>query len=253
MKITSSYFFLLIFLYPFILSGQDLRIADYNTISWNAFTINHKVSEHWSTHGEFQWRRSEFLAEPQQNLYRFGVNYKVNDLVVFRIGAAYADTYPYGKVPLQAAAKLFPEYRTFQMLQISNPIDQFIISHRFMLEQRWLGQYMDPMKSKADSFIFLNRIRYMARLEYPLEKLSTATVVPYFAAYDEIMIGFGKNIGQNIFDQNRFGFLAGIDLQRNLRIEAGYLSQTLLFSRLVDGKQILQYNRGLIVNTNFKL
>lgn len=253
MKFKILYLIVFVFLCPLSLIGQDSRIADYNAISWNAIFINHNISQRWSTHGEFQWRRSEFLTKPQQNLYRLGVNYKAHDLLIVRLGAAYADTYPYGKVPLQAAAKLFPEFRTFQMLQISNPLGKVNITHRFMLEQRWIGRYLDQGKSKVDDFIFLNRARYMARVEYPFEKLKKGTAVPYIAGYDEIMIGFGRNIGQNIFDQNRIGILAGFDIQKNLRIEAGYLSQTLLFSRLVDDRQVLQHNRGLIINTNIKL
>lgn len=253
MKAKFVYFVLFVFWIPLTLAAQQNRIADYNAISWNAFFLNYKIADKWSAHGEFQWRRSNFLANPQQNLYRVGLNYKVHDQVIFRLGGAYADTYPYGKIPLQAAAMLFPEYRIFQMVSISNPLGKVNLTHRFMLEQRWIGRFLNTGHQRVDGFTFLNRIRYTSRMEYPFENLIKGSAIPYLAAYNEIMIGFGKNIGQNIFDQNRYGILAGIDLQKNIRIEAGYLSQSLLFSRLVDGMQVLQHNRGLIINTNIKL
>ena len=73
---------------------------------------------------------------------------------------------------------------------------------------------------------------------------------PYIAAYDEIFIGFGKNVAANIFDQNRIGIVLGYRFNKLLRIEAGYLNQTVQFGRLVNGKHVFQYNNGIIINTN---
>lgn len=244
---------MVLYLPPLLLLGQQNRISDYNTIQWNAFVGTWDLHDKWGIHGEFQWRRSDFISDPQQNLYRIGLNYKPNTQVVFRLGGAYIDTYPYGKVPLQAAAKLFPEYRIFQMVQLNNPIGSLNIAHRFMLEQRWIGNFLDPNKSNVSDFIFLNRFRYMLRLEKHSEKFSFGQNTPYFATYNELMLGFGYNIGQNIFDQNRFGVLTGLKINKALKIEAGYLSQILMFGRLVDEKQVLQYNSGLIISSYLRL
>ena len=45
------------------------------------------------------------------------------------------------------------------------------------------------------------------------------------------------------------GLLLGYKLDNSLRIEAGYLNQILQLGREIDGKNIFQYNSGLIVNT----
>jgi hypothetical protein len=73
------------------------------------------------------------------------------------------------------------------------------------------------------------------------------------AAYDEIFIGFGKNVNANIFDQNRIGVLFGYRFNKNIRIEAGYISQILQFGRLINGQNLFQNNSGIILNTNFNL
>ncbi|TVP48906.1 MAG: DUF2490 domain-containing protein, partial [Mongoliibacter sp.] len=225
---------------PSVLKAQNTRIIDENIISWNALFINYKLTEKWGVHGEFQLRRSDFLNNPQQNLFRAGLETKIHEQVLLRIGGAYADTYPYGKVPLQASARLFPEYRVFQMIQINNPLGRVNLTHRFILEQRWIGSFINTASPKTDNYTYLNRARYMARVEYAFKNIYRGKSVPFIAGYDEIMIGFGKNIGQNIFDQNRLGILIGLDLQKRIRAEAGFISQSLLFGRLLDDKQVIQ-------------
>jgi hypothetical protein len=91
----------------------------------------------------------------------------------------------------------------------------------------------------------------MIRLQAPLKGREIKDKTAYAAVYNEIMIGFGKNVAANIFDQNRIGLLLGYRFSKSLRIEAGYLNQTLQFGRLINGRNIFQSNSGLIVNTNF--
>lgn len=241
---------LILFLVPFkIIKAQGNRSHDYNTVGWyNAF-LTYQLNQKWSIHGEFQWRRAELIKSAQQNLYRTGINYQVHPQVILRAGLAYADTYPYGKVPIQSTAKLFPEYRTFQMAQINNPIGNIGLSHRFMLEQRWVGVYTNTSLNRVDKYVYVNRARYMARIQVPLNKLFLESKSPYLAAYDEIMIGFGKNINQNIFDQNRLGVLFGLKLSDQIRTEAGFINQIIQFGRMVEDKELFQHNSGLIWNT----
>lgn len=60
-----------------------------------------------------------------------------------------------------------------------------------------------------------------------------------------------KKVAANIFDQNRIGLLLGYQFSKTLRIEAGYINQTLQFGRLINNRNVFQSNSGLIVNTNF--
>jgi inorganic pyrophosphatase len=67
------------------------------------------------------------------------------------------------------------------------------------------------------------------------------------------MIGFGQNVGQNIFDQNRLGVLFGWRFNKNVKIEGGYFSQILQLARSVNSQNVFQYNTGFIVNTVWNL
>jgi hypothetical protein len=76
---------------------------------------------------------------------------------------------------------------------------------------------------------------------------------PYLAVYDEVFVGFGKNVNANVFDQNRIGVLLGYRFNKTVRLEGGYLNQTLQFGREINGKNVFQHNNGLIINSNFTL
>ena len=101
----------------------------------------------------------------------------------------------------------------------------------------------------VDDFLFMNRMRYMIRSQIPLTRNSTNPL--YAAAYNEILIGFGKNVGENIFDQNRIGFLLGKSINHSFRIEAGYINQIVQLGREVNNRNVFQYNSGVILNTYF--
>jgi hypothetical protein len=103
-----------------------------------------------------------------------------------------------------------------------------------MLEQRWIGRYSKASLDKEDSYLYLNRLRYLLRLQLPVYKQL------YVAAYDEIFVGFGGNIGENIFDQNRFGALVGYTFSKNFRAEGGYLNQIVQLGREVGGKNVFR-------------
>jgi hypothetical protein len=231
--------------------AQNTRIIDFNSIGWyNAF-ITKKITKKWSAHLEYQWRRTNVVTDWQQSLLRAGLNYRVNKKLMFRAGYGWIETFPYGNIPLQAAGKTFTEHRSFQAIFLDDTLGSLDIQHRFMLEQRWVGRYLNPVISIEDDYVFTNRLRYMLRLQIPLGKKRMEDRTFYAAFYDEIFIQFGNNVQENIFDQNRICGLLGYRVNKNFRLEAGYLSQFVMFGREIKGNNVLQKNNGLIVNTYF--
>ncbi len=231
--------------------SQNTRLTDKNSIGWfNNFTTL-KFSNKFSGHLEYQWRRDNFVKDWQQSLLRVGVNYQANEKLTLRLGYAWIETFPYGDIPLQAAGKRFPEHRTYQMATITDNIKLMDVSHRFMIEQRWVGRYTNPLLDKPDDFIFLNRIRYMYRMQRALGKKKIADKTAYLALYDEILIGFGKNVNENIFDQNRLAVLLGYRFNKKYRVEAGFFQQIVQLGREVNNRNVFQYNNGIILNSYF--
>ena len=200
---------------------------------------------------EYQWRRNNFITDKQQGLLRLGVNYQVNPSVLLRAGYGWIETYPYGDIPLNGLGRDFTEHRIFEMVQLSHKEGIVEMSHRFMLEQRFVGRYSTAAVTKEDEYPLLNRFRYMFRLQAPLKGKTIKDKTPYAAFYNEVFIGFGKNVNANIFDQNRIGILLGYRFNKNVRIEGGYLNQTVQYGRQISGKNVFQTNNGLILNANF--
>jgi hypothetical protein len=225
------------------------RIQDNNTIAWAGIFTTVKFNDKWSWHAEFQTRRVDGIKTPQQNLFRTGINYQPNKKFLFRVGYTNAETFPYGEYPLNSMGKQYSDNRAFEMISISDKINHIDLTNRFMLEQRFVGKYSAANLTKEDEISFVNRIRYMFRMQLPLQKKVTLHHAPYLAVYDEIFIGFGKNVGENIFDQNRIGFLFGFKFNNLIKIEGGYLSQIVQLGREVNNKNVFQYNGGVMLNT----
>lgn len=231
--------------------AQNTRITDDNAIGWYTYTGTFNLNKKFAVHTEFQWRRENTINDAQQNLLRLGVNYQVIPNVQFRVGYALVETFAYGDIPINSMGRDFTEHRTFQTVTINNKLSRVDFSSRFMLEQRWVGRYSSPNVPNEDVFPFLNRFRYMARFQLPLKGKSIEDKTPYLAVYDEIFVGFGENVNENIFDQNRLGVLLGYRFNKNFRLEAGYLNQIVQLGREVEGRNVFQYNNGLIINTVF--
>ena len=231
-------------------SGQN-RISNHNNIGWYAYNGTFKLDSKFSIHTEYQWRRNDYIQTWQQSLLRLGINYQANSNLQLRLGYAWAETFPYGEIPINGMGKDFTEHRIYEMATVSDKIGKIDLSHRFMLEQRWVGRYSNASLMSEDQYPFLNRARYMIRLQMPLKGTSITDKTPYAAVYDEVMIGFGKNVGENIFDQNRIGILLGYKFNNMIRLEGGYLNQIVQLGREVEGKNVFQYNNGFIISANF--
>ncbi|MEJ7778096.1 MAG: DUF2490 domain-containing protein [Daejeonella sp.] len=230
--------------------AQNTRLKDKNGIGWYVLNAGLKLDDKWSLAGEFQWRRANLISDPQQNVFKAAINRVILPGLNIRAGYALAETYNYGAYPLNNLGKQFTEHRMYEMVALNNKIGIAENNHRFMLEQRWVGRYSNPSLAKEDEYVYTNRFRYMYRLQIPLKGREITDKTPYAAVYDEILIGFGKNVNENVFDQNRLGVLLGYRFSPKVRIEGGFLSQIAQLGREIDGRNVFQHNSGLIVSTN---
>ncbi len=237
------------------LAQNNTRISDRNNIGWFAYNGTFKLDKKLGLHTEYQLRRDHYITNKQQGLLRVGVNYQLNSKVQLRAGYAWVETYPYGEININSFGKDFTEHRAFEMATITDKVIFLDLSHRFMLEQRWVGRYSNASLDTEDEFLFMNRLRYMFRMQLPLKGKSIEDKTPYLATYNEVFIGFGSNVNENIFDQNRFAFLFGYKFNKTIRMEGGYFNQIVQLGREVGGRNVFQYNNGFILNTvlNFDL
>ena len=225
-------------LFSVILFAQNNRQSDFNNINWVQAFVTKKISPKTDWLIEYQWRRTNGLKDWQQGLFRTAVQYKPNSNFALAIGYAQAETFSYGDFPI-ASNGTFPEHRIFEQAIIKQNINKLSISNRFRIEQRWLGKVEAGTNREIESWTFLHRFRYLLKLQYPFNKKM------YGWLGNEIFIGAGKNLGVNIFDQNRIHAAIGYKINNHINIELGYINQTLQQGRMVNNKTIMQKNNGL--------
>lgn len=233
------------------LYSQNTRLKNFNTIGWYNYFGTFKINNKFLLNTEYQFRRNNLITDWQQSLFRFGVSYNLSSKLHFRLGYAFIETFPYGEIPINSYGKKFKEHRFYEMITLYDNGSFVDVSHRFLLEQRFVGRYSNYNLEKEDEYPLLHRLRYMCRLQIPLTNKNKQKLAPYFVIYDELHIGFGKNVNENIFDQNRLGILLGYRLNDVIKIEAGYINQLLQLGRELNNRNVFQYNSGLIININF--
>lgn len=223
------YLIALIFSTSFFASAQSttsFRENTTNTNAWFMYFGNHKFSKSLGLHAEVQLRRNDVIQNSQQLLLRTGLDYHTAQ-VRYTFGYAFVETYPYGDYPV---ANAFPEHRMWQQALISNGIGRVKLSHRYRLEQRWLG---NSITGEFENGRYENRMRYMVRANIPLKGKTIEPKTFYLGFYDEIFVNFGKEVAYNIFDQNRLYGALGYHLGKIGRIEVGYLYQLVQQRRLL--------------------
>lgn len=231
-------FFIPVLFFSFLSFAQNDRLSDHNNTNWLQLFNTIKLNKNWSLHAEYQWRREHGLKNWQQSLFRFGVNNKLSEQITVHLGYAFVETFSYGDFPI-AVSGTFPEHRIYEQIIFRQPIKKWIFTHRFRIEQRWLGRVKASSNGEIEEWLFLHRFRYQFRTQF------TFSPKWYAVAGDEIFIGAGKNIGINIFDQNRIFLSAGHKLGPTVSIEVGYFNQTLQQGRRINSKSIIQDNNGI--------
>jgi hypothetical protein len=229
-------------------NAQSSKILTHENIGWYNYFGTFNLNNKFSLHTEYQWRRNDFISNWQQSLMRIGLNYKYSSFTTYRIGAAWIETFPYGDISINKFDKDFTEFRIYQLLQLTSNQGFFNISHRYITEQRWVGKYNNEESKSEDSYQLMYRARYMLKVNVPLKGKEIIDKTPYLGFFDEIFIGFGKNVQNNIFDQNRIGLVLGYNFNKKLKLELGYINQTIQFGRRINNNNVIQINNGTILN-----
>ena len=211
------------------MAQEPLRTGVSNSNLWLIYAGDHPLRAGSGTglHLEVQARRADLGADWQQLLLRGGLTRVLGSGVRAAAGYAFVRSWPYGDAPARAA---FPEHRTWQQVQLAHATGPVAWAHRYRLEQRWIGVTgQDPAEpEEVTDWRYANRLRYQARATVPLGGVSPALQRAYAAAYDEVFLGFGREVQYNVLDQNRLGAVLGLQVSPSLRAEAGYLYQYVL-------------------------
>lgn len=235
--------------------GQAQRLPDDNAIGWYVYNGDHKVGQKWEVHTEYQWRRIDLIRTWQQSLARLGLNYKLSDNVKLSGGYTYFVTFPYGQYPQADQGVPYPEHRIYEDIQFKSAYGRLGLTHRFRLEQRWLGQLSEENPRQVSDWEYQNRVRYQIAGVIALKGDRVRDGEFYLNFFDELFIGFGQNVGQNIFNQNRISGGLGYQIRDNFKLELNYLNQILQHAEpdKASGNPVFEYNNGFRLNVIYDI
>lgn len=237
-------------LFYFFTSYAQKEIVS-QTHGWAMYFGNHRISERWGIHTEYQWRRHDLFNTWQQSLMRIGVDYYSKDQAQYTLGYGWIKSFEYGEQPIQHD---FNEHRIWQQLILKNKVGRIEFNHRYRLEQRFLEQWklLTTSNYEQNGYTFRNRVRYRFMATIPLSRKEMKDNTLFLAAYDEPFIQFGKGIAKNILDQNRLYFALGWRFSKDFNIQLGYLNQYIVKTDGVKAERNHTLQFGLTYNLDLR-
>ena len=203
-KLQSFCFLLVLFL------TANVNAQKTDTGNWFLYFGNQKINNRWNWHNEFQYRNFNFAGDLEQLLLRTGIGYNLtenNNNIL--LGYAYVHSEPY--IAGTDDKLETDEHRIFQQFITKQQFGRVSIQHRYRVEERFLN----------DDFKL--RFRYFLSLNVPINKKDLDKNAIYASAYNEIFL----NTEQNQFDRNRLYGGIGYCFSKNIKVEAGIMSQML--------------------------
>ena len=218
--------------------------------AWVMYFGNHKLSEHWGIHTEYQWRRADMFNDWQQSLLRLGVDYYSKQNAQYTLGYGWIKSFQYGDQPI---AHNLNEHRIWEQFVIKNKVGRVDISHRYRLEQRFIENWVKDANAvyAQDGFVFRQRVRYRFMATVPLSRKEMKDNTLFLAVYDEPFLGFGKGIGKNILDQNRLYGAIGWRFNKDFNVQLGYLNQYVVKTDGIKAERNHTLQIGVTYNIDF--
>ncbi len=205
------HFVLLVAITLISISVHSQKNVEQQNLVWTRYSLKLKFDSHWSASQELENRTYWFPWRQHQFVSRSMGRYQLKN--GFGIGTGFA--YFLQALPQDPEVKEYsnqPEIRPeFELSYMHNISDKISINHRHWTELRYF-------KLEDEDYEFGNyRFRYKLELQY---RPSTTIT---FRAFDEIFINAGKNITNNVFDQNRIGASILYMPWKNFGVELGYI------------------------------
>lgn len=187
--------------------GATFSFAQKNDVgAWYMYFGNNKINKKLNWHNEIQYRNFDAIGDLEQLLIRTGIGYDLtenNNNVLLGYGFILSRPYVNGE------KKENIEHRIFQQFITKQKFGRFNLQHRYRLEERFLQND------------FRMRFRYMLGVNIPITQKEMLPKVLYASVYNEIFLNFNSPT----FDRNRVYGALGYVINKNMRIEAGYMNQ----------------------------
>jgi hypothetical protein len=197
--------------YTFLLSVSQTAFSQKTDIgNWFIYFGNQKINKKWNWHNEVQYRNYNFIGDLNQLLLRTGIGYNLsenNNNLLLGYGFIHTKRYLANGKDKEGTN----EHRIFQQFITRQNFNRVFVQHRYRIEERFLPND------------FQMRFRYFLSVNVPLNNKAMTKNTVYASAYNEIFL----NGQAPIYDRNRLYGAIGYVLNKNIKVEAGFMAQTL--------------------------
>ena len=190
----------------FTLSAMVLQAQKSDLGAWYMYFGNNKISKKLNLHNEIQYRNFNAIGDLEQLMIRAGIGYDLtedNNNVLAGYVFILSRPYENGEKTENIEHRIFQQYITKQ------EFGRFNLQHRYRLEERIM----------EDDFRM--RFRYYVNLSIPINNRKMLPKTFYASVYNEIFL----HLDSPVFDRNRVYGALGYVINKNMRIEAGYMNQ----------------------------
>lgn len=218
----------------FQVAATGIVCAQVNELSgWGAWFHTQRFSPHWGASFDGQFRSSHQAGYLKNVLLRPSANYFFDKNKNVALGYAYI-----AANGVSGSVKTFrPESRVFQQFIVTHKVGiNTQLTHRFRLEQRFLG------KTATQPDYFAQRLRYFARGVIPFNNDAVFTAGTFLALQNELFVNVQnkQKVNTHNFDQNRAYVALGYRVNKMIDVETGYLNQYIKSTEAYTINHVLQ-------------
>lgn len=187
---------------------------------WMGYFNQTKLSDKWGIWLDGQLRtQDDFVNNLYVGIARVGGIYYLNPNCKIIVGYAFANYYPAEKHSMVSQI----EHRPWQQIQWTTAYGANKLTQSFRFEERFIRNVLND-STLADSYKFNYRFRYHINYQVPLNKKEFVANTFSLVVSDDVHFNLGKEVVNNVFDQNRFFVGVGYYFNSQDYVQFGYMN-----------------------------
>lgn len=199
--------------------AQTKNVSHVNQV-WAGYYNQTRLSEKWGIWLDGQIRTQDnYTSNLSVGILRVGAIYYLNNNCRLAAGYAFVNNYPAEKHSMISQI----EHRPWQQIQWATDYSYGRMTQSVRLEERYIRNILND-STLADSYRFNYRLRYHLNYQIPLNKKVFVKNTLALIISDDVHFNLGKEIINNVFDQNRFFAGIGYYLNANDYLQLGYMN-----------------------------
>lgn len=202
----------------YVSNAQTGKNVDHQNLFWIRYYNQLEINDKWSIHSEFDNR--VFINPIVQNLFVVRVQGRRKFSEQVELGAGFVYFSVATQEPEVNLGFNIPEYRGQQDITWKQNWNKIGLNQRFQIEERFFQNFDREGLTNGTTFFW--RFRYRLQGEYTFWKKENHYLKAIL--YDEIMINTGKNVVNNMFDQNRIYTGLQYGISSSVAVELGYMN-----------------------------